>query len=138
MTPEEMARQEIDRFLRNAGWDVVDRNDYLPRTTSAVREALMLGNKESDYLLFIDDKAIAVLEAKRADNPLSDDVATQAENYAHTPQNWYGLWEQDLIPLVYMSNGKKILFRNLLEPDSDYVELNSMHSPKEMLRLHHR
>ena len=135
MTPEEMARQEIDRFLRNAGWDVVDRNDYLPRTTSAVREALMLGNKESDYLLFIDDKAIAVLEAKRADNPLSDDVATQAENYAHTPQNWYGLWEQDLIPLVYMSNGKKILFRNLLEPDSDYVELNSMHSPKEMLRL---
>ena len=117
MTPEELARQEIDRFLLKTGWDVVDRNDYLPRTTSAVREALMLGNTESDYLLFVDDKAIAVLEAKRADNPLGDDVVVQAEGYAHTPQNWYGLWEQNLIPLVYMSNGKKILFKNLLEPD---------------------
>lgn len=135
MTPEELARQEIDRFLLKTGWDVVDRNDYLPRTTSAVREALMLGNTESDYLLFVDDKAIAVLEAKRADNPLGDDVVAQAEGYAHTPQNWYGLWEQNLIPLVYMSNGKKILFKNLLEPDSEYIELDSMHTPKEMLRL---
>ena len=29
------------------------RNEYLPNSTSAVKEALMGGNTESDYLLFI-------------------------------------------------------------------------------------
>lgn len=34
-----------------------------------------------------------------------------------------------------MSNGKKILFKNLLTGQSDYIEIETMHSPKEMLRL---
>lgn len=65
MLPEEKARVKIDKQLRNAGWDIVARNEYLPNSTSAVKEALMGGNTESDYLLFIDGKAIAVVEAKR-------------------------------------------------------------------------
>lgn len=31
-------------------------------------------NTESDYLLFIDGKAIAVVEEKREENPLGDEV----------------------------------------------------------------
>jgi Type I restriction enzyme R protein N terminus (HSDR_N). len=57
-----------------------------------VKEALMLGNTESDYLLFVDDKAIAVVEAKREENPLGEEVQQQAEDYACNPQDWYGLW----------------------------------------------
>lgn len=53
MLPEEKARVKIDKQLRNAGWDIVARNEYLPNSTSAVKEALMGGNTESDYLLFI-------------------------------------------------------------------------------------
>ena len=53
MLPEEKARVKIDKQLRNAGWDIVARNEYLPNSTSAVKEALMRGNTESDYLLFI-------------------------------------------------------------------------------------
>ena len=79
MTPEELARQEIDRFLRNAGWDVVDRNDYLPRTTSAVREALMLGNKESDYLLFIDDILAAISTSPQATESKSSKLKDRRE-----------------------------------------------------------
>lgn len=135
MLPEEKARVKIDDKLNRAGWYVVDRDEYVPQTTSAIREALAQGNKESDYLLFIDNKAIAVLEAKRADNPLGEDVESQAENYARTPLSWYGLWEYGFIPLVYMSNGEKILFKNLLSGDDDYVEIDTFHSPKEMLRL---
>lgn len=48
----------------------------------AVKEALMQGGKESDYLLFIDNKAIAVIEAKKEENSLGIEVAQQAENYA--------------------------------------------------------
>ena len=136
MLPEERAREKIDKQLINAGWDIVSRNEYVPKSTSAVKEALMQGNTESDYLLFVDDKAIAVVEAKREENPLGPEVEKQAEDYARGPQNWYGLWYQGLIPLVYMANGKKIYFKNMLtDPDGDYVELSEMHSPKKMLTL---
>ncbi len=133
--PEEKARIAIDKQLTRAGWEIVSREEYAPGCAAAVKEALMIGNHEADYLLFIDGKAIAVLEAKREENELGDDVRQQAEDYAHTPQNWYGLWFDGLIPLVYLANGKKIYFRNLLEDNSDYVELSEMHSPKRMLRL---
>lgn len=135
MLPEEKARVKIDEKLSKAGWYIVDRDDYIPQTTSAIREALTQGNKESDYLLFIDNKAIAVLEAKRADNPLGKDVESQAENYARTPLSWYGLWENGFIPLVYISNGDKILFKNLLSDEEEYTEIDTFHTPKEMLRL---
>lgn len=74
MLPEEKARVKIDKQLRNASWDIVARNEYLPNSTSAVKEALMGENTESDYLLFIDGKAIAVVEEKREENPLGDEV----------------------------------------------------------------
>ena len=135
MLPEEKAREKIDKQLRNAGWDIVSRDEYVPQSASAVKEALMQGNTESDYLLFVDDKAIAVVEAKREENPLGEEVQQQAEDYASNPQNWYGLWFPGQIPLVYLANGRKIYFKNMLQPDSDYVELSEMHSPKKMLQL---
>lgn len=135
MLPEEKARVKIDKQLGNAGWDVISRDEYLPNNTCAVKEALMNGNTESDYLLFVDGKAIAVVEAKREENPLGDEVKKQAEEYAVSPQNWYGLWFDHLIPLVYMANGNKIYFKNMLTEDSEYEELSQIHSPKKMLQL---
>ena len=135
MTPEEKAREKIDRQLARAGWDIVPRDEYVPHSASAIKEALMRGNTESDYLLFVDDKAIAVVEAKREDNPLGSEVVRQAESYAVHPLDWYDLWFPGMIPLVYLANGNKIYFRNLLQPDSDYVELTELHSPKKMLQL---
>ena len=135
MLPEERARVKIDKQLKNAGWDVVSRDEYVPKSASAVKEALMQGNTESDYLLFVDDKAIAVVEAKREENPLGEDVQRQAEDYACNPQSWYGVWCSNQIPLVYLANGRKIYFKNMLQPGSDYVELSEMHSPKKMLQL---
>lgn len=136
MLPEEKARIKIDKQLNNAGWDIVSRQDYVPNCAMAIKEALMQGGNESDYLLFIDNKAIAVVEAKREENELRDEVELQAENYAVTPEKWYGTWFDNLIPLVYLANGKKILFKNLLtDPDGDYIELKEMHSPKECCNL---
>ena len=61
MLPEEKARIKIDKQLNNAGWDIVSRQDYVPNYTMAIKEALMQGGNESDYLLFIDNKAIVIL-----------------------------------------------------------------------------
>ena len=95
----------------------------------------MQGNKESDYLLFVDDKAIAVVEAKAEDSSLGDIVAQQAEWYSKNPQGWVGLWFPNQIPFVYLANGNKIYFKNMLESDSEYVELSEMHSPKKILQM---
>lgn len=136
MTPEEKARVKIDKQLNDAGWAVVGRDEYVWNHSQAVRETLMQDNLESDYLLYIDDKAIAVIEAKREENPLGDDVAQQAENYAVSAMKWLHTWSDDdcTVPLVYLANGKKILFRNLMNKDSEYKELKKMHSPKDMLK----
>ena len=78
MLPEELARVKIDKQLNNAGWDIIARNEYLPNSTVAVKEALMKGNTESDYLLFVDGKAIAVVEAKKEANDLGADEIGRA------------------------------------------------------------
>ena len=135
MLPEEKARIKIDKQLTDAGWDIVARDEYIPFNASAVKEALMQGNKESDYLLFVDDKAIAVVEAKAEDSSLGDIVAQQAEWYSKNPQGWVGLWFPNQIPFVYLANGNKIYFKNMLESDSEYVELSEMHSPKKILQM---
>ena len=135
MLPEEKARVKIDKQLNTAGWNIVARDEYVPYDTTAVKEALMQGNTESDYLLFIDNKAIAVVEAKREENPLDAEVEIQAEGYAVNPQSWYGLWHPGLIPLVYLANGNKIYFKNLLKDKDEYEEIPEMHSPKKMLQL---
>lgn len=132
MKPEEKAREKIDRQLREAGWQVCGREEYTPLLSSvAVREAILKGSKEADYLLLIDGKAVGVLEAKRAESALSADVATQAENYCKSALHWYQTYEKPL-PLVYLSNGEKILFKNLREPESEYQEIPKMHTAKKI------
>lgn len=136
MLPEEKARLKIDAQLIDAGWEVVTRLEYNRKNPSAVKEASMLHRGESDYLLFVDNKAIAVIEAKRAENNLEADVECQAENYTLTPQGWYGFWlSNNRVPLVYLANGDKILFKNMLVANSEYVQIDKTHTPKEMLRL---
>lgn len=136
MLPEELARMKIDKQLNEAGWDIISRDEYVPNNTVAVKEALMQGNTESDYLLFVDNKAIAIVEAKKESNALGEEVALQAESYSLNPQSWYQLWFPKQIPLVYLANGNKIYFKNMLiDPDGDYIELSEMHSPKKMLQL---
>jgi len=57
MTLEEKARQEIDRKLENAGWQVCNRDEFSPAISAlAVREVIMQGGLEADYLLFIREK----------------------------------------------------------------------------------
>ena len=64
MTPEEKARVKIDQWFADAGWKVVNRDEYEPTISAvAIREGLLKGNLEADYFLFINGKAVGVLEA---------------------------------------------------------------------------
>ena len=64
-----------------------------------------------------------------------ENVKKQTEDYAVNPQGWYGVWFDGLIPLVYMANGNKIYYKNMIDKESDYTEITEMHSRKQMLKL---
>lgn len=135
MFPEERARLEIDRKLQDAGWLVADRKHYSPSISAvAITESILRGNLEADYLLFIEGKAIGVIEAKKADTSLSELVAEQAENYTRKLLPWYQYWQKPL-PFVYLSNGKELLFRDIRNGSSDYQPLLQMHSPRELAKM---
>jgi type I restriction enzyme R subunit len=67
---------------------------------AAITEGLLCGNLEADYLLFIDGKAVGVLEAKKEDTDVSSiAVVRQAENYTYKVPNWYQTWAKPL-PII--------------------------------------
>ena len=81
-TPEELARINVDKQLEACGWTIQSRRDldlYAARGV-AVRE-FPLDSGEADYLLFVDRKAIGVVEAKHEGATLSG-VADQAAKYS--------------------------------------------------------
>ena len=135
MTPEEKARIIIDNQLSDAGWLVINRDEYTPSAHAcAVREGLMNlhgANLEADYLLFIEGKAVGVVEAKRAENPLGEDVQLQALNYTKNLPKWCAAWYMPL-PIAILANSKTIYFYNQQSDMEDFVEIDKMPTPKEL------
>lgn len=136
MTPEEKARVKIDQMFEDAGWKVVDRDFYSPTiTAAAIREGLLEGNREADYFLFINGKAVGVLEAKREEvDVVSDVVCEQAIRYTRYVPECYQAYERPL-PFIYVSNGVNTYFRDCRIKDSDLEEINRIHTPKEVVKM---
>ena len=136
MTPEGKARVKIDRLFAEAGWTVVNRDEYEPTMNAvAVREALLKGNLEADYFLMINGKACGVLEAKReeidvASNMVSEQVAT----YAKMVPDYYQAWQNPL-PLLYKSNAKVVDFQDYRKSNVEWEEINRIHTPKEIVDM---
>lgn len=128
MTPEQIAREKIDRMFADAGWAVVDRDHYSPEINAvAIEEGLMKGNHEADYLLFINGKAFGVLEAKREEvDVTSSMVCEQAEYYAKSVPTWCQAWSKPL-PLAYVSNGKELFFSRLAR-SGRLVSISEIHT----------
>ena len=135
MTPEEKARLKIDKVLEAAGWRVVSRDEFVPYDALAVKEGLMQGNKEADYLLFLMGKAVGVIEAKRDDiELLTEEHISQAEGYTSILPSWCQSWQKPL-PLVWLSNGKDFYFRDIRVDDSEYQRVDKVLTPKEIVKL---
>ena len=136
MKPEEKARLKIDQWLVEAGWKVIDRDEFEADSTAvAVREALLKGNKEADYFFFINGKAVGVLEAKREEIDANKGVVCdQVEAYARGVPSFYTAYQKP-IPFLYTSNGKQHYFHDFRKKDSDYEEIFAMHKPKKLVEM---
>ncbi len=135
LTPEQKARQKIDQWFADAGWRVIDRSEYEAGCTAvAVREGLMEGRLEADYLLFINEKAVGVLEAKRVEVDVrSEVVSAQVEEYARRVPPQYQVYQTPL-PFLYKSNGKELYFRDFRDPSSEYEQVTKMHNPYSLVK----
>ena len=74
ITPEDRARDNIDKLLTEAGWIVQDKKatNLSAGRGVAVREfPLKSGHGEADYLLFVDSSPVGVVEAKKEGDTLT-------------------------------------------------------------------
>ena len=138
MNPEEKARVIIDRMFEEAGWKVVDRDKYAPNMTAvAIKEGLMVGNREADYLLFLNGKAVGVLEAKRIETDINSDIVQeQARLYTRSCPKWCQAWFPNIpLPLAYVANSRDLMFYDTRKSNSEFEYCKKIHTPKEVKKL---
>ena len=134
MTPEQKARQQIDRQLEQAGWIVQDyaQMHITAGLGVAVRE-FPLKTGFADYLLYAHAKAIGSVEAKPEGFGLMG-VAEQSTKYSIGLPKSLPNWEVPL-PFAYESTGTECRFTNRKEPDARSRLVFTFHRPEELIRL---
>ena len=131
MRPEQIARQNIDQLLTAAGWTIQDREQMNLGVSHgvAVRE-FQMSPGPTDYLLFIDRKAVGVIEAKPEGTTLGG-VSEQTERYlTGIPSNLP--CHQNPLPFGYESTGIETFFRDLRDPDSRSRRVFAFHQPETL------
>ena len=134
MTPEQLARQHIDHQLRQTGWTVQDfRNMNISQALGVAVREFPLTTGFADYLLYADQKVIAVVEAKPEGHTLTG-VETQSGKYLEgLPKN---IPHHRLpIPFAYESTGEVTHFTNTLENNARSRPVFTFHQPESLLRL---
>ena len=133
MNPEQEARVEIDRQLVQSGWQVqdADQMNVFAAQGVAVREVkLKKGHGQVDYLLFVDGKAVGVLEAKKLGFPLTG-VEVQAQKYSEGLPDVLDAPYRPL-PFCYLSTGAITKFTNLLDPHPRSRRVFQFHRPETL------
>src|ERR1035437_6801513 len=108
--PEQKARDNIDALLRQAGWVVQDNKkiNLNEGVGQAVRE-YQTDIGPADYVLFVDKKAVGVIEAKRAEEGQNiTTVEFQSEGYAAAKLKWVN--NKNALPFIYESTGILVRF----------------------------
>src|SRR5213083_3279951 len=132
-TPEEVAREKIDKLLGDCGWIIQNRGSINLAAAQgvAIREALLKGGDEVDYLLFVDGKAIGTVEAKPEGFTLTG-VEEQSGKYGKNLLDVYGKWREPL-PSAYESTSVETQFTNQLDPSPKSRNVFAFHKPETLL-----
>jgi len=131
MKPEEKARQVIDGLLESVGWRIQNLHEFnLGETLGVAIREFPLKNGVADYLLFIDRKAIGVIEAKSEGTTLSG-VAEQTAKYLEgIPENLIN--SQAPPSFAYETTGTETYFRDLRDPETRSRRLFTFHKPETL------
>ncbi len=130
--PEQKARDQIDRMLAASGWVIQDKSNLNPNASLgvAVRE-YPTDVGPADYALFVDRKAVGVIEAKRAEEGHHLLAAEdQAEGYAGATLKWVN--NREPLPFIYESNSLVTRFRDMRDPKPRSRPVFSFHRPETL------
>src|SRR5438034_3966053 len=132
-SPEELAREKIDKLLTECGWIIQNRSaiNLSAGRGIAIREALLKNRDEADYLLFVDGKAIRTNEAKPGGFTLTG-VEEQSGKYGKGLLDIYPKWREPL-PFAYESTGVETQFTNQLDPSPKSRNVFAFHKPETLL-----
>lgn len=128
--PEGLARQQIDAQLAQAGWviqDVASLNLAAGRGVAVREFPLQSGYGFADYLLYVDGRAIGVVEAKKAGTTLTG-VELQSEKYGAGLPIGVPAPVRPL-PFLYQSTGVETRFTNRLDPVAKSRDVFAFHRP---------
>lgn len=131
-TPEQKARDNIDKMLERSGWKVVDKNaiNWSLGPGLAVRE-YQTDAGPADYVLFVDREPIGVIEAKKEEEGHRLSVhEQQAEYYAQSKLKWFA--DSRPLPFVYESTGILTRYTDLRDPKPRARPVFSFHHPKTL------
>ncbi len=140
LAAEARARVLIDRQLEAAGWHVQDARDInlFAGPGVAVRErAMRAGHGRADYLLYVDQRAAGVLEAKPAGTTLSG-VEWQSAMYASgltDAATRRAVTVGGRLPFVIEANGVETHFTNGYDPDPRARRLFNVPRPETLARV---
>jgi type I restriction enzyme R subunit len=132
-SPEQEAREEIDEMLRGADWEIQNYRDIDLSASKgvAVRE-FPVKSGDADYLLFVDEEAVGVIEAKKEEMTLSG-VEEQSESYASGFPEAFS-YAAIPLPFAYESTGTQTYFRDTRDEDPRPRRVFSFHQPETLER----
>jgi type I restriction enzyme R subunit len=133
-TPEEKARELIDAKLKAAGWIVQSYRDMnLGAGVGLAVTEFPGAHGEADYLLYVDGKALGVVEAKPVGHTLKG-VEGQSASYSDGLPPALPAWRRPL-PFQYESTGEVTQFTNWTEPHARSRDIFSFHRPESLREL---
>src|SRR5829696_2970233 len=130
--PEQIARDEIDKRLLEAGWVVQDKKaiDFNAGQGIAVRE-YQTDVGPADYVLFVGKRAVGVIEAKSEDwGHKITTIEEQSAGYAAAKLKWVN--NSQPLPFVYESTGVITRFTDGRDPKPRSREVFTFHRPESM------
>ena len=130
--PEQLARDQTDAKLAEAGWCVQskDKINFNAGQGIAVRE-YQTDIGPADYVLFVDHKAVGVIEAKSEDwGHKITTVEEQSGGYAAAKLKW--VKNSEPLPFVYESTGVITRFTDGRDPKPRSREVFTFHRPETM------
>lgn len=133
-SPEAQARENIDAKLAAAGWIVQSMSglNLAAGRGIAVREfPLKSGFGFTDYLLYVDAKAVGVVEAKAVGHTLTG-VEPQSARYSEGLPDDLPAYARPL-PFAYESTGEETRFTDNRDPDPRSRDLFHFHRPETLL-----
>lgn len=131
--PEQIARDNIDDMLRQAGWVVQskDKINFNKATGIAIRE-YQTSVGPADYVLFVNQKPVGIIEAKKETEGHRLSVhEDQAKGYASADLKFFK--SNEAIPFVYESTGAITTFTDYRDPKPRSREVFHFHQPETLL-----